>query len=35
MWFNAQFFVDEMAPEAAKNMIERAMLRAKTKSGIA
>jgi len=35
MWFNAQFFVDETAPEAAKKMIERAMLRAKRKSGIA
>jgi hypothetical protein len=35
MWFNAQFFVDETAPEAAKKLIERAMLRAKRKIGIA
>jgi hypothetical protein len=35
MRFNAQFFVDEAACKPAKNMIERAMLRAKRKSGIA
>jgi hypothetical protein len=35
MWFNAQFFVEEAAHAPAKNMIERAMLRAKRKNGIA